>query len=388
MGVPRPEDVKTFHDLISEVQKPGFCGKCGGCVSFCSADLLGALTVDEYGMPVFADEEKCLHCGICYLICPNTYDLEPDLKAKFHWKSPVGMVRGLKSARTTDPRVAECCTDGGVVTSLLLYLLDKGLIEAALVSRSKGPFQRSPILGTTREEIISAAGSHFDESFSVVELGSRYSTYSPTMYELKTLRGSSMDRIAMVGTPCQIRTVRKMQVLGVIPADVIKYCFGLFCWENFSFGDLETDRLGRKYDFEIDQVVKVNVKEDFCAYLRDGRAIHIPFEVIDSVARPACLVCPDFSAEFSDFSFGGLGSSDGYTTAVIRSEKGREAYSRALKDGYIEERAYPSAQKARGDRTRIETMIAGFSRKKRARASRNRKRAKAKAIAVRSTEGL
>jgi len=380
MDESRSEDVKTFRDLISEVQKPGLCGKCGGCVCFCSADNLGALRTDKNGMPVFADEEKCLRCGICYMICPNTYDLDSDLEEKFKWEPPIGPVLGLKSARTLDTKVAQNCTDGGVVTSLLLYLLDKGMIEVALVSRSKGPFQRAPILATTREEIISAAGSHFDESFSVVELGSRYSTYSPAMYELKRLRGTSTDRIAMVGTPCQIRTVRKMQVLGIIPADIIKYCFGLFCWENFSFNDPQKDKLEKKYDFDTDQVVKVNVKEDFSAYLRDGRVVRIPFEDIDALARPACFVCPDFSAEFSDISFGGLGSPDGYTSVVLRSEKGQEVYARALTEGYIEERKSPTAQKARSDRTKLKAMIVGFTQKKRTRAFRNFRKIKSGVI--------
>ena len=99
-------EVKSVRDLITEVQKPGFCGKCGGCVSFCSADTLGALKVDQKGMPVFADEEKCLRCGICYMICPNTNELDEELKKKLGWKSPIGLVRDCTSAKTTD----RCCT--------------------------------------------------------------------------------------------------------------------------------------------------------------------------------------------------------------------------------------------------------------------------------------
>jgi len=371
-------EAKSFHELIAEVQRPGFCGRCGGCVSFCSADNLGALEVDKNGMPVFADEEKCLRCGICYMICPNTHDLDDELREKLGWKSPVGLVRGLASAKTTDPVVAERCTDGGVVTSLLLYLLDKRMIDAALVSRSVGPFQRAPLLATTREGIISAAGSHFDESFQIVELGSRYSTYSPAMYELKKLRQGSIDRIAMVGTPCQINTVRKMQVLGVVPADVIKYCFGLFCMENLSFDDIQLKRLEKKYAFKLTQVAKVNVKENFSIYLKDGRVVPMPFEDVDSIARPACLVCPDFSAEYADISFGGLGSHEGYTSVLIRSEAGNKIYRGTLKDAYIEGKKYSSAEKATSNRARIHAKIVGFSRRKRGRATRNRRAAAAR----------
>ena len=47
-----------------------------------------------------------------------------------------------------------------------------------------------------------------------------------TLKELESMRLSS---VAMVGTPCQIRTIRKMQCLGVSPAHAIGYALGLFC---------------------------------------------------------------------------------------------------------------------------------------------------------------
>jgi coenzyme F420 hydrogenase subunit beta len=367
-----PDETKSFQDLVTDVQKAGFCGRCGGCFSFCSADKLGALKVDRDGMPVFADEEKCLRCGICYMICPNIHLLDEELKKKTKWEPPIGRIKDLTSAQTTNPMVGERCTDGGVVTSLLLYLLDNHMIDAALVSRSDGPFHRGPLLATTGEEIISAAGSHYDESYHVGVLGSHYSTYSPALYELKRLREGLIDRVAMVGTPCQIHTVRKMQVLRVIPSDVIKYFFGLFCMENFSFNDLELENLGERHGFDVNQIAKVNVKEDFFVYLKDGRVIHIPFEEIDSIARPACLVCPDFSAEYSDVSFGGLGSPEGYTTVLIRSEKGRWIYRGALDAGYIKERRYSSVQKARSDWMMANTKVISFSERKRMRALKNR----------------
>jgi coenzyme F420 hydrogenase subunit beta len=374
-------EVKTFHDLEREVQRYNFCGKCGGCVSFCSAANLGALKVGPDGMPVFADEEKCLKCGICYMICPNIRDLDGELKKKTNWEPPIGLIRDLVSAQTTNPTVGERCTDGGVVTSLLLYLLDNHMIDGALVSKSDGPFHRGPMLATSGEEIVSASGSHYDESFSIAELGSQYSTYSPAMQELKSLRKRLIDRVAMVGTPCQIHTVRKMQVLGIIPSDVIKYYFGLFCMENFSFSDIQLRHLEKQYGFDLTQVTKVNVKEDFFIYLKNDRVIHIPFEEIDAIARPACLVCPDFSAEFSDISFGGLGSPEGYTTVLLRSERGKMVYRGALTTGYLKERRYSSNEKARADVIRLQKMVLDFSQRKEERALKNRG-AKAGSITV------
>ena len=85
----------------------------------------------------------------------------------------------------------------------------------------------------------------------------------------------------------------------------------------------------------------------------DSITLRIPFEGIDTIARTECLVCPDFSAEYSDVSFGSLGSKEGYTTILIRSETGNKISRGALTDCYIEERRCSSAEKARSHRTKI-----------------------------------
>ena len=49
----------SFTDLEAEVVKKGICGKCGGCVSFCSANRIGALVLDERGFPAYGEKDKC-----------------------------------------------------------------------------------------------------------------------------------------------------------------------------------------------------------------------------------------------------------------------------------------------------------------------------------------
>lgn len=158
-------EVKTFRDLQKEVHERGLCGKCGGCVSFCSAGELNALRIGKNGVPEFLDEEHCLDCGICYLVCPETTALNAELKERFSWRAPIGRQRTLASARTKDTELLRAATDGGVVTSFLLYALERGLIRGAIVSKRTGPFSRQPVIATTPAEITEAAGTHFEESF-------------------------------------------------------------------------------------------------------------------------------------------------------------------------------------------------------------------------------
>jgi coenzyme F420 hydrogenase subunit beta len=361
---------KSFNDLIAEVQSRGICGRCGGCLSFCSASDLNALKFDKEGVPRFADEEKCLKCGICYLICPQTKALEDELKKKYHWTAPVGYFSSLGSARTTNSKVASEATDGGVVTSLLLYAIEKLHIDGAIVSHKIGPFSRVPAFAANEEEVISAAGSHFDDAPHLGQIGRTYSSFVPTIHEISKLKGRDIKRIAIVATPCQVYSLRKMQQLSVVPSDVIVFVIGLFCMENFSFGRTERKKIEKKLGVKLHDVVKVNIKEDVIMNTDRGTSIHVPFELIDEIARPACFACADFANDFADISCGGLGSADGYTTVMVRTDKGAEIYNAAKRSGFIEEQEFNTKDELIMHRNNLLADIRAFSTRKKERASK------------------
>ncbi len=360
-------EIKTFHDLRAEVVLRGLCGKCGGCVSFCSADDLHALEMHEGDLPRYADEEKCLTCGICYMICPATKDLDAEVQSKFGWRPPVGNFETITSARATEEAVRAVATDGGVVTSLLLYLLERRLIDGAIVSRKTTPFSREPMIATTRDELVSAAGSHFAGSSHLEELGDKYTTYSPVISAVKGLERKHLRHVAMVGTPCQIMTVRKMQCLGILPAHIISHTIGLFCMENFSFDEQAREALQDKLQIDFADIDKLNIKDDLIISLSDGRTIHVPFEEVDELARPACLACTDFANHYCDLAAGGLGSPDGYTTLLIRTDKGGQVYREAMRRGYIEEREFRSAAELSTEKTKMMAKVVAVALRKRKR---------------------
>jgi coenzyme F420 hydrogenase subunit beta len=89
--------------------------------------------------------------------------------------------------------------------------------------------------------------------------------------------------------------------------------------------------------------------------------------VIHDFARPACLRCTEFANDFADISVGGLGSPDGYTTVLIRTDTGQGAYQTALKLRYIEEQMYDSYREKADSQMKMVTKIIDFAKKKRAR---------------------
>ena len=89
-----------------------------------------------------------------------------------------------------------------MVTTLLRHLFDLGRIDGAVVTRQVGPFQRQPWLATDRQEILEAAGFHFDTSHGPSLFSEAYSTFSPSIVELEDVARQHLSRVAFVGTPC------------------------------------------------------------------------------------------------------------------------------------------------------------------------------------------
>ena len=360
-------DVKGFRDLMAEVQQKGICGRCGGCVAFCSAGEFNALSAGDDGTPVMVDESKCLHCGICYLICPQIKTLDQELRQKTGWKAPIGPQRELISARAHSREIRKAATDGGVVTALLAYALKKHLIQAAIVSRRTGPFSREAMVAMNTEDLIEAAGSHFDESHTVRAFGERFTTFSPSVREVKSLGKRDLHKVAVVGTPCQIFTIRKMQLLNVLPADSVVLTIGLFCMESFSFGAKTRRALEKKLSVRLGQIRKLNIKDEIIVTTAKKDVIHLPFAVMDEFARPACLACRDFANEYADISCGGIGSPDGYTTTLLRTTAGETLYNRAKEDHAIEELSFRNHDQRRDAGTEMMAKIVAATRRKQAR---------------------
>ena len=327
---------KTFEDLILEVHEKGLCGECGGCVSFCSAGEIKAIEMSESGPPKYVNKDKCLKCGICYFVCPQTHVLNEQLNKKFNYDPPIGNQLKVASCHASSEDIRNRATDGGAVTAILSYLLDNKLIDGAIVCKRKGPFNRTSFLATSKEDLIEAAGSHFDYSSQVVGL-EKYNTFIPANIALKKVMSPDLLNIAVVGTPCQINSIRKMQELSILPAHIVKYTFGLFCYLNFSFNDEDRKKLEEKFNFSFEEVDSMNVREELILYFKNGNTLKIPFSDLHEIGRPACYACPDFSNIYADISFGGLGSPEKLTTAIIRTKTGEKVYNNALNKGYIKE---------------------------------------------------
>ena len=158
-----------------------------------------------------------------------------------------------------------------------------------------------------------------------------------------------------------------MQCLNIVPSDMVKYTIGLFCMENFAFSPLMEREMEAKIGVKMDDIKKLNVKEDIIITLTNGETVHVPFDVVHEFARPACLKCTEFANDYADISVGGLGSPDGYTTVLIRTDVGQGIYQAALRLRYIEEQIYDNYREKADSQMDMVTKIIDFAKEKRAR---------------------
>ncbi len=295
----------SFGKLKREIIDPGICTLCGACVASCEALSVVA------GKPAL--KGPCTACGVCYNQCPRTITTESSL---------IGSVRDVFTAKSLLPEVKG--QDGGVVTSMLLYAFEEGLIDSAVVTvkSEEEPWKPVPIVAQTREDILRSAGSIYVHSLTMETL----------MSAIK--RGSRS--IGFVGPSCNIDAVHKMQnsPYGLLHmfmrANILK--MGLFCMDTFDYEGLK--KFLEEKGMPLSEVHEMKIRKGKFRVRAQNEHI-FPLGDLDMLRSGSCTVCTDLTAEKSDLSFGGVGSKEGYTTVLARSGLGLELFQDAADRGYI-----------------------------------------------------
>ncbi|MGC9516339.1 MAG: Coenzyme F420 hydrogenase/dehydrogenase, beta subunit C-terminal domain [Methanomicrobiales archaeon] len=154
------------------------------------------------------------------------------------------------------------------------------------------------------------------------------------MKEINQIK-NNQDNVAMIGTPCQILAASKMEKyhdnIGDFPVDLT---IGLFCMENFSYNYMK--ELLNQYNIDMKDIEECRIEKGYLwFYLTQDKVFKIPLDEAKKCIRKSCQICMDFTSEQSDISVGSVGSPDGWSTIIIRTDKGLELVENAEKDYYI-----------------------------------------------------
>jgi coenzyme F420 hydrogenase subunit beta len=322
-------NIKTFEDLNSEIIEKNMCNNCGACVAVCHAMDINALVI-ENSRPKYVStteaHQECLECGLCYLICGQAPDLNHEIEALYAATYPIGTYKYLSIAKTTSPEIREKAQDGGVVTSIIKYLFDKHLIDGAVVNKDLGNCESIPYLISSTDDLINTAGTRYSNVPSVQELGK----YRPIL-------NKKNPRLAFVGCPCQVKTIRKMQLLSAKPGIYVRYLIGLFCMENYDYNKLYKQKLQNDLKIDLSNIKKVNIKGRFIITCKDGQEIIVPLHDLDGCIRNNCLYCTYYTNRYADISVGGAGVPEGYSVVLVRTKSGADLFTKLLFEKQIEE---------------------------------------------------
>jgi coenzyme F420 hydrogenase subunit beta len=325
-----------WRELFHEVVATNLCTGCAACVMACPRDVLEydhAETYHPFNVELSTAADDCVHgqrgCDICTRACPRFRDWEVECDQALFGRAReadevTGVRRGVFLARATDPAVLAAGQDGGLVSALLVWGLETGRIEGALTSRlsSTRVWDGEPFLATTRDEVLEAAGSRY--------------TYAANPLAMKEAERRGLKRLALVGMSCQASINGTVQARRVNKyARRIELTLGLLCSKSFGYEGMR-QVLTEEYGVPLDDIAKVNIKGRFQVWRRStGEQVEIPLKELAKATREGCKLCPDFAAEHADIATGGIGQVDGWTLAVVRTQRGEDWLGEAEAAGVV-----------------------------------------------------
>lgn len=304
----------NFDILCERVISKGLCNGCAGCVVSCPNE--GVLAYENEKPKLIGD---CLGCTICVESCPNFYPHHYRVEKFAFGRSrredePFGICEGIWAGKTNDADIFELCQDGGVVTAILCWAMEKGYIDGALVSGTgnKGAWVPEPKIVTDRTTLLACAGSRY--------------TYSPNVMGLSQIHNSGIKRLAFVGLPCQISAIRMLQSAQLLLVNPVVLTIGLFCSGCFDYQGLMVEGVSQSLGIPLKELAKMNIKNELIAYTLSGETRRLPLKEIRGYKRLACRPCYDYSAELADMSVGALGMF-GTSIVILRNLKSRNFLS-------------------------------------------------------------
>ncbi|HEX2023662.1 MAG TPA: Coenzyme F420 hydrogenase/dehydrogenase, beta subunit C-terminal domain [Acidimicrobiales bacterium] len=333
-------EILHWKHLFDEVVTSGLCTGCAGCVVACPHDVLSYDDTGGVYRPFHIEEEGgpggCGHgdrgCTSCTRACPRFRSWEPEIDTHLFGRARRpdevdGISKDIILARAADPEILERGQDGGLVSAILIWAIEHGYIDAALVSYLEGDgstWKAIPGVARTKDEILAAAGSRY--------------TYSANTMAYAEAVEKGAEKLALVGMSCQssvppVMTLRKAGK----PARRFVLNIGLLCSKTFDDA-IFTELLEAKYGLRKQDMVKMNIKGVLQIWMRDGSYHEVPLKECHAWTREGCKMCPDFAAEHADISTGGIGAFGDWTLTVVRTDLGREIIVKMLEDGTIEGR--------------------------------------------------
>lgn len=314
---------------ISEIVYNGRCVSCGMCSAVCPTQAVTMVFEQEEGlfMPM-VDENKCVSCSLCVRSCPSNMNSTEATDL-------IGKHISLQLAHSTDDGIRYQATSGGVISSLVCYLLESGEVDAVLLVCKDDTSANG-----ASAKILTKDG--LDEYKSNIrDYASRY-VVVPLLEKLRSLR-KEYKRVCVIGTPCQINALNLHNDQDIVT-------IGVTCSGGMRYHATKQYKKMCGYA-EASMYYRGNGWPGKNSLLTEDGAIehnHLGslFERMFSsqiFKNSGCRNCIDHFAEHADISLCDFWEKEevenetvGNSCVIVRTERGRRIFDSAQTNGNIE----------------------------------------------------
>lgn len=328
---------------VLETVRDKLCLGCGVCQDVCPKHCI-QIKHDSTNYPV-VNEVECIDCGKCLKVCSGIgCDINNRAETLFSGeqiKEDIYLGRYLKcfSGYSTDYEIRYHSASGGCVSQFLIYLLEKNIVDGAVVTgfEKDSPMKPHTYIARSREEVLAARSS----KYCVV-------SFDGIASEIINKPG----KYVLVGLPCHIQAFRKFSDINKNIRDSIIGYFPIYCSSN---KNMESQKY-MLWRYRIDESLlhEFAYRDEGCLgkmFYRDKnrKSIGLPIDFLDYYRGiraffnvPRCNVCSDFYGELGDVCFGDLNKDDenddpiGISSMIVRNEYWLDILNRCKADGYME----------------------------------------------------
>ena len=314
------------------------CAGCGICEDVCPKHCIKIKRLNGEHRPM-VDDKVCNKCGKCLKVCPGIgiefqkYQVASESAKQDKY---IGNYVDLHTGYALDEDIRYHSASGGMVSQFLIYLLEKKVIDGAVVTGYKEdhitPYS---YIARTREEIINA----------------RSSKYCPVAFNKMGNKISSLieGKYVIVGTPCHIQGFRKHMSIDRKFRERIIGLFAIYCSSGRTFNG--QDFLFQHYGVKKEGIQYFAYRDHGCmGYLTINaveKNVSIPFNqyyggMLRSFFKShRCLTCIDHYGELADVCFGDIHippydkDKIGISSWITRTYFWEEQFRNAERDGYI-----------------------------------------------------
>ena len=315
---------------IEKVVQASNCRSCGYCFSVCPVNAIDMIYTEGIFRPT-VNASQCVQCGKCVKNCPA--------ENVFAENGLLGSYMNLLLAHSSNCDVRHNATSGGVINSLVRFLLKERIVDGILMAGYDGKS-----VNETSSQLITLAEMNILEK-RTRDFSSRY-VLTPVLTGLRNIP-EKIKKLAVVGTACQIQALK----LGGGKADLDIFPIGVTCSGGMSYKATEQykklqnmpmSKMFYRGDGWPGKNCLISSDGNRLEYVHNGSLFERMFSS-QIFKNPGCRECRDHFAENAEISFCDFWNaeerrteSEGNSCVIIRSKRAGEYFDKMQEAGFVE----------------------------------------------------